>query len=245
MPIPEALVGDIRQVQRRPQDWFSFAEITKRDPDLEVAARYVQTTTGKELVVRRNNQQVYEKLEDWAARLLEHEVRSYEQKIWELCSENSFVPTSEDDERLRGELTGYIDNSVRYLKDEVSRLARYTPDIHYEPWSKLKRTADRLHAEMSVTIGLAGEISRLETADSGHAPVDRIGYAQIKIERFLSTNYSKIPHPFAENKALSLSPALLQRVVRLVHRPISSLCYSSSAVFASADGQLDISWWPR
>ena len=84
MPLPDTLIEEIRELQRRPCDWFSIEEITRRDRNLEVAARYIQETTGRELIIRRDKEGLYKRLEDWGARLLEHEVRSYEQKIWEL-----------------------------------------------------------------------------------------------------------------------------------------------------------------
>jgi len=216
MPLPEALLAKVREFGRSPRDWFSIEEIKGRDPELEVAARYIQKTTGKELIVPRDKKQLYQRLEDWAARLLEHEVRSYEQKISELCSENSFVPTAEDDVILRDEMTRYIKTSAEQPKDEISRVTQYNPDKWYDSWSKLDRTVERLSAEMSVTMLLAGEIARLEMLDSGYEPVDRIGYAQVKIERFFSMNYSKIPHPFDNNNSLSLPSELLKRAIRLI-----------------------------
>lgn len=216
MPLPEALLAEVRQFHRRPSDWFSIEEIKRRDPELEVAARYIQTTTGKELVVPRDKKQLYEKLEDWAARLLEHEVRSCEQKLWELCSENSCVPAAEDDVILRDQMTQYIKTSAEQLKGEIAYVTQYKPDKWSGSWSKLDRTVERLSAEMSVTMLLAGEIMRLEMLDSGYEPVDRTGYAQVRIERFFSTNYSKIPHPFDDNSSLSLPPELLKRAIRLI-----------------------------
>ena len=215
MPLPEALVSEIRQSQRAPRDWFSLEEIKRRDPDLEVAARYIQRTTGRELIVPRDKKQLYERLDDWAARLLEHEVRWYEQKIWELCSENSSVPTPEEDVILRDEMSRYIKASAEQLKEEISRVTEYTPH-KYELRSKLDSTAERLSAEMSVTMLLAGEISRLELLDSGYEPVDRTGYAQTRIERFFSANYSRIPHPFNDKEFLNLPPELLGGVIRLI-----------------------------
>ena len=85
MPLPEPLLADIRKAQRRTSDWFSIEDIRKRDRDLEVAARYIQKTSGQELIVRLDSKRLYEKLEEWAVRLLEREVRLYEQRILEFC----------------------------------------------------------------------------------------------------------------------------------------------------------------
>lgn len=216
MALAETLLADIRKAQRRTADWFSIEDIRKRDRELEVSARYIQKTSGEELVVQRNSRQLYEKLEEWADSLLEREVRLYEQKILELCSEHSFVPSPEDDAVLRDELLDYVKTSVEELRKEISTFSGYVPDRYYEPWSKLSNKFKRLMGEMSNTVLLAGEISRLEMVDSGYEPVDRVGYAQVKIERLLLNCYSRIPHPFDDNKSLRIPTGTAKRAVRLI-----------------------------
>jgi hypothetical protein len=215
MPLPETLLSEIRQSQRRLGDWFSVEEIRRRDPDLEVAARYIQKATGRELVVPRDKKGLYERLDDWAARLLEHEVRLYEQRIWELCSESSAVPSPEEDALLHDEMMQFMNSSVEQLKEEISRSSEYMPH-QYGPRSKLHVMAERMTAEMAITIPLAGEIARLELLDAGYEPVDRIGYAQMKMERFFATNYAKIAHPFNDKRVLSIPIEILRRAIRLV-----------------------------
>src|SRR5713101_1433986 len=121
MPLPEPLIAEIRQSQRRPDEWFSIDEIRRRDPDIEIAAKYIVKATGKELIVPRDKKQRYEKLEVWAARLLEHEVRLFEQRMLELCSQNSLVPTSEDEVILVDEIKQFVKTSVERLKQKISQ----------------------------------------------------------------------------------------------------------------------------
>jgi len=213
VPIPEALLADIRGLARKSADWFSIDEIKKRDPDLEVAARYIKKGTGEELIVPRNQQQVHERLEDWAARLLEREVRLYEDRLWELCSENSAVPSTRDDTILKEDLRQYLDVTVRDLQTAIAQHSQYTPPTY--GMAQLKNTVARLETELLITLPLAAEITRLEMLNSGYDPIDRIGYAQIKIERFLSKSCVRIPHPFNEKESATLLPAALQRAIRL------------------------------
>src|SRR5467141_5037000 len=121
MAIGEVLLADIRGLHRRPSDWFSVAEIERRDPDLKVAARYVRSGTGEELVVPRDGRQIHDQLEVWAARLLEQEVRSYEERLWEFCSENSIVPSIHDDTLLTDDLIQYIDASVKEIEGAIGQ----------------------------------------------------------------------------------------------------------------------------
>lgn len=44
MPLSETLLAEIRQRQRRPTEWFSIDEIKRRDRDVEIAARNLETT---------------------------------------------------------------------------------------------------------------------------------------------------------------------------------------------------------
>jgi hypothetical protein len=49
----------------------------------------------------------------------------------------------------------------------------------------------------------------------GYEPLDRIGFAQPKIERFYS-HYKDIPHPFDSRKTLTISSDVLSRSIRLL-----------------------------
>jgi hypothetical protein len=112
MALPPHLLEQIRALRRAVPEWFSIEEIKKRDRDLEIAARYVQRGTNREIVVGRSAEDLYEQLEKWGARLLESEIRSLEQKAWRFYSENLYVPTVQDDISLREEFTQYINESA-------------------------------------------------------------------------------------------------------------------------------------
>lgn len=216
MALPNTLLDAIREAEPSPTDWFSIEKIRERDPQLEVAAQYVQQDTGKELVIRRDEKELYKKLEEWAARLLEHQVRFLEQAIMNASSEHSFVPTPDDDAALRDEIMRFIDSSVEQVKQEMSGFTGYTPDQFYSSWSPLDNAAASLRDEVSTSVPLAGELARLEIVESDHVAVDTLGYAQVRIERFLSDNYARIPHPFQDGASLALPRDLLSRIVRLV-----------------------------
>jgi hypothetical protein len=70
--------------------------------------------------------------------------------------------------------------------------------------------------EISITIPLAGEIARLESVESGYDPIDSLGYAEIRIERFLRSNFSKIPHPFDPARICTVPAAELTKAIRLL-----------------------------
>lgn len=216
MPLPSFLVEQIRALRRAPSEWFSIEEIRRRDKELEIAARYIQKGTGKELVVRRSAEQLYEHLEQWAARLLEYEVRSYEERIWNLYSHNLYVPTPEDDGHLYEEFTQYIKNAAAEIRTEISRFSNYVPPPHHNHWSKLRRTEEPLISELSATTRLRGEIFRLESIDKSPEALSTLGYAQVKIERFFSNNCGEIYHPFLIQKKEQLGTEQLQQTIRFL-----------------------------
>ncbi|MDA2930474.1 hypothetical protein MYX84_11095 [Acidobacteria bacterium AH-259-O06] len=216
MAIPEALLSEIRGLRRKPSEWFSIEDIKKNDRDLEIAGRYIAKRTNKELVIPREKKEIYEKLEDWAARLLEKEVRLYEYRLWQLCSENSAIPSIQDDKVLVETASEYMTSSVEELKEMISNFCGYKPDEFFGGRSRLNVTSTKLNAEMSVTIPLAAEIARLEMLDTGHGALHRLGHAQIRMERFFSKTYATIPHPFRDENLLTLSPRDLKQAIRLI-----------------------------
>src|SRR5438093_4874765 len=113
MALGDALLADTRRLWRPSAEWFSIAQIEKHDQNLKIAAVYIQKDTGRELVIPRNTHDIHERLDDWASRLLEQEVRSYEERLWEFCSENSAVPSVTDEAALKDGLMQRIDASVK------------------------------------------------------------------------------------------------------------------------------------
>ena len=199
------MLAEIWSLFRKPSDWFLIEKIRQSDREVEIAANIMK---GKP------NQLLYKKLEEWAARLLEKEVRLFEEKLWELCAENSATPSVDDDNVLVEHLREYINESAHELKQTISDFCRYNPD----EWSGMRSTlqnASELTGEMSNTIPLAGEIARLEMLDSGQDTVDKLSHSQIRIERFLLKTYSVIPHPFSDVEPLSLSQDNLDEAIRL------------------------------
>jgi hypothetical protein len=79
MPLSKEQLGEIQQLQRKPSDWFSIAEIIKRDPQL-LASHFIHRAMGQQLAIPHESREVYRKLDIWAARLLEQEVRLYEMR---------------------------------------------------------------------------------------------------------------------------------------------------------------------
>src|SRR3989441_5619743 len=213
MALGETLLTDIRQLWRRSSEWFSIAEIEKQDHDLKIAARYIKKDTGQELVIPRDEHQIHERLDDWASRLLEQEVRRYEERLWEFCSENSVVPSAADEAILKDDLMQHIDTSVKEVEAAISQYT-HSARAPYSP-TKVESVVTSLKAELSTTLSLAAEIARLEVLESGSDSIDRMGYAQIRLERFLAKNYARIPHPFNDNESITLSPLALKRAIRL------------------------------
>jgi hypothetical protein len=218
MPLPAHLLEQIRALRRSTSEWFSIEQIKKRDKDLEIAARYIQKGSDKELVVRRNGQELYAQLDKWAGRLLENEVRSYEDKVWRLYSENLFVPNAEDDVSLQKEFTQYINDSADAISAEISRFSDYVPPSrsYHDVSSDVKRTVRSLTSELAVTTQLGGELLRLESIDRSPDALGRIAYGQIKIERFFSHNYAEIHHPFQAENKLQIPVERLQRAIRFL-----------------------------
>lgn len=214
MPLPKEILNEIHELQRKSGQWFSIPDIKERHREL-FATEYIQQPTGQVISVPHRADDVYRKLDDHASRLLEHELRSYEVRIGELCASNSVVPSPEDDALVLNELTEYTRSSVEELSNEISAFTDHKPDEWGSSWSRLDETGKRIASELSVTLRLAGEIARLELIESGYEPLDRIGFSQTKIERFYS-HYPHIPHPFDSSKSLELSQDELRRAVRLL-----------------------------
>lgn len=80
-----------------------------------------------------------------------------------------------------------------------------------------------------------GELTRLEAADSGYEPLDRIGFAQTKIERFYA-QYHKIPHPFGVTSSLQIALDDLNRAVRLLVY-VERLLHRGVAVLITPSGE--------
>ena len=215
MPIPGPLLAELRQIGREPSHWFSIDEIRKRDNTLE-AAQYIQKTTGKQFIVQRNSDDLYRRLEDWASRLLMQEVRLFEHQIWVALSAYSVVPTEEDDEALRDIPIDFMETSVTGLREIIAEFCKYAPDKSYEASFELSRATQSLRDELSTTIPLAGELSRLEMMDSGHIALDTIGHGQIRIDRFFERNFSTILHPFDPKTQKDLASDRFKEAIRLL-----------------------------
>jgi hypothetical protein len=216
MAIPKTLAEELEQLKRSTSEWFSIEEIKKRDGQLEIAARYIREGTNEELIVKRDARELYKRLENWAARLLETEALRLEKRLWEICTDNTYVPSTEDTLVLRDQLISYVTESAEKLKTEIMAFSGYKPERHEEPWSALNRTPKSIAQEISITIPLAGEIARLESVESGYDPIDSLGYAEIRIERFLRSNFSKIPHPFDPARICTVPAAELTKAIRLL-----------------------------
>jgi hypothetical protein len=216
MAIPKTLAEELEQLKRSTSEWFSIEEIKKRDGQLEIAARYIREGTNEELIVKRDARELYKRLENWAARLLETEALRFEKRLWEICTDNTYVPSTEDTLVLRDQLISYVTESAEKLKTEIMAFSGYKPERHEEPWSALNRTPKSIAQEISITIPLAGEIARLESVESGYDPIDSLGYAEIRIERFLRSNFSKIPHPFDPARICTVPAAELTKAIRLL-----------------------------
>lgn len=149
---------------------------------------------------------------------LENEVRSYEERIWRLYTDNLYVPTPEDDASLREEFAQYISSSAAEIRAEIPKFSNYVPPSgsYYDVWSNLDRTVKSLTSELAVTTQLRGELLRLESIDKSPEALSKIGYAQIKIERFFSHNYAEIHHPFLIQTKEQLTPERLQRSIRFL-----------------------------
>ncbi|MCI0664541.1 MAG: hypothetical protein L0220_26065, partial [Acidobacteria bacterium] len=206
MSLPNELLTELQELRRKPGEWFSIVEIVKRDPELRSRTHFSVPSQGSD---------VYSRLEDWASRLFERELRLYEVKIAELLSENSTVPSLEDDTSLVNNVIEYIQSSIKEVETDISNFTNYKARDGARSRSKLITTGKRLASELSVTLRLAGEITRLELLENGYEPLDRIGFAHTKIERFYS-QYSHIPHPFESTKYRELQTDVLGEATRLL-----------------------------
>lgn len=151
----------------------------------------------------------------WAARLLEHEVRSYEMRISEKYIGDSLTPTKDDDVSVLKAMTNYIQTTESELRSQITSFSQHQEEESEKPWSKLGKTAKRLVSEMFVTIRLTGELTRLELVENGYEPLDQIGFAQTKIERFYAY-YKEIPHPFDRAQSLGIPHDELGQAIRLL-----------------------------
>ncbi len=218
MPLAKEFLAEVQGLLQDPAKWFSIPEIRKHRPEL-FATEYIKKATGERFSVEHLPDAVYRDLQHWAADLLEHKLRTYEMKIARVLAENAATPSPEDDVLLVDMLTRYIKSAVDQIDDEISRfVGKGNYPVVYTasgPWSKLDETGKRMASELSVTVRLAGELSRLELVEAGIEPPSGIGFSQTRIEQFYS-QYSKIPHPFDSGKILELAPDNLSRAIRLV-----------------------------
>jgi hypothetical protein len=209
------MLAEVQGLLRRPSEWFSVPEIKKLRPEL-FATEYIDRTTRKPVLsVAHQPDQVRRDLEKLAAGLLERELRMYELQIAKALSDNSVTPSPEDDADVVNTLTLYIKEAV----DEIqSQIRTTTGKESYEwggGWSELNEAGKRIASELSVTVRLAGEITRLEVVDTESETSSETGFAQTKIERFYS-QYARVPHPFQDGRSLELSPVELRKATRLV-----------------------------
>jgi hypothetical protein len=214
MSLPREVFAEIEGLLRKPSAWFSVPEIRKRRPEL-FASEFVIRATSEHFSVPHQPEQVHRDLESFAGSLLERELRTYELEIARVLAANSVTPSPEDDAVLVSTLTQYVKTGVEEIRSEIRA---FTGKKDYEfasAWSELEETGKRITSELSVTVRLAGEISRLEMVDAGYETASETGIAQTKIERFYS-QYSKIPHPFDVGRRLELSPVELRSATRLL-----------------------------
>ena len=214
MSLSREQLDQIRDLQRPLAAWFSIEEIVKRDREF-LANHIIHRDSGKEIAFPHAAEDVYRKLDAWAARLMEQELRLYEMRIAEKYLEEALTPTAGDDASVLGIVTQYLESVEQALKTQISSFTKHEEEDWEKSWSKLRQTAKRLRIELSITVQLNGELTRLEAIDNGYEPLDRIGFAQTKLERFYA-HYSKIPHPFGGKSSLSIAPDDLSRAVRLL-----------------------------
>jgi hypothetical protein len=216
MPIPKEVLAEIESLLRKPSDWFSVSEVRRRRPQL-FATEFVRKGTEEIFSVPHQLYDVRRDLDKFASGLLERELRSYESKIAGVLTANSLIPLPEDDALLVAMLTKYIQGAAEEIRGEIHKLADSEDAfILTDSWSQsqTEQTARRMASELSITMRLAGEISRLELVDSGYEDPNDTGFAQTKIERFLS-QFSTIPH-FFDSGQLVLAPLELKNAIRLV-----------------------------
>ena len=203
MAVPKELLDEIQRLLKKPAEWFSIPEIQKQRPQL-LANKY-----------SHQPDQIRRDLERVAADLLERGLRKYEAKIAQVLADNAVISSPEDDAALVRGIADYAATAVGEIQNEINKFVARPDHELVGAWSTLDETGKRIASELSVTVRLAGELSRLEILDA--APEDSMGSgsAQTRIERFLS-QYSKIPHPFDPSRQLELRPAELKNATRLL-----------------------------
>jgi len=214
MPIPKELWDEIQGLLRKPGEWFSVPEIREQRPEL-FATEYVKRDTNEHFAVPHQPDRICRDLERVAANLLERKLRTYEAKIAQLLADNAVTPSPEDDAALARRATDYVTTAVDEIQNEINKSCA-RPDYELEgAWSELVKTGKRIASELSVTVRLAGEISRLEILDAESETPVNLGLAQTRVERFFF-QYSKIPHPFDPSQHLELRPVELRDATRLL-----------------------------
>jgi hypothetical protein len=214
MALTKEVLAEIHGLLQKPSEWYSVPEIRKRRPQL-FATDFVKRDTGDVFSVQHQPDQVRSDLEAFAAGLMELQLRAYEIGVSRVLAENSMVPSPEDDAVLVNILTQYVEAAVEEIRSQI-RVA--IGKVDYElpgTWSELEEAGKRIASELSMTVRLAGEISRLETVDAEYETARDTGFAQTKIERFYS-QYSKIPHPFDAGQRLELSTVELRNAIQLL-----------------------------
>ncbi len=93
-------------------------------------------------------------------------------RIAEKYREESLTPTAGDDASILGIVTQYSESTEQAIQSQIASFARHAEEDCEKSWSKLRQTAKRLRIELSITIQLNGELTRLEAADSGYEPLD-------------------------------------------------------------------------
>jgi hypothetical protein len=214
MSLSQEQLDQIRDLQRPLAAWFSIEEIVKRDREL-LASRFIHRDSGKEIAFPHAADDVYRKLDAWAARLMEQELRLYEARIAEKYVEESLTPTTGDDASVLDIVTQYLDSVQQALTTQISSFTRHAEEDWEKSWSKLRQTTKSLRIELSITLQLNGELTRLEAIENGYEPLDRIGFAQTRIERFYA-HYRHIPHPFDGARNPSIAPDELNQAIRLL-----------------------------
>jgi hypothetical protein len=214
MSLPQEVLTEIQGLLRKSNEWFSIPEVKKRRPEL-FASEFVKRATGERFSVPHQPDQIRRDLESFAAGLLERELRTCEVEIARVLADDSLTPSPEDDAVLVSMLIQYVKETVEEVQNEIRVFAAQPKYEFAGAWTKVDETGKRMASEMSVTMRLAGEISRLELVDAGYETSSETGIAQTKIERFCS-QYSKIPHPFDLGQRLELSSLELGNATRLL-----------------------------
>lgn len=175
MPLSKAQLEEIRHCQRPLDAWFSIEEIAKRDQDV-LASHFVHRGSGQEVSFPHAAQDIYRKLEVWASRLWEQDFRAYEARIAEKYAVESLTPTSDDDTAVVAIVMLYLQTSVEAIREMIGAFSKYQVQDWESSWSSLRKMARHLRSELFASIALNGELIRLELAETGYEPLDRVGY---------------------------------------------------------------------